>query len=90
MPSSWGRGLNEMMPKNEKLSYCCSCCISHFFFSRATRRAGSWFPDQEMNPCPAAVEAQSPNHWTAREVPVLVLIADGWGRAPAISTALLG
>ena len=26
-------------------------------------------PDQSSNPCTPAVEAQSLNHWTAREVP---------------------
>ena len=32
--------------------------------------AGSFFPDQGWNPCPLQWKAQSPNHWTAREVPV--------------------
>ena len=29
---------------------------------------GSYFPDQGSNLRPAAVEAQSLNHWTAKEV----------------------
>ena len=30
---------------------------------------GSWFLDQEWNPCPPAVEVWSLNHWTTKEVP---------------------
>ena len=32
---------------------------------------GSWFPDQVIKPVPPEVEAQSPNHWTTREVTCL-------------------
>ena len=35
---------------------------------RAVGHVRSQFPDQGLNPRPATVEAQSPNHWTPREV----------------------
>ena len=39
------------------------------FFGLATQLVGSQLLDRELNPGPPAVEVQSPNHWTAREVP---------------------
>ena len=36
-------------------------------FGQAAWHAGSQFPLQGLNPSPPAVEAQSLNHWTARE-----------------------
>ena len=47
------------------------------FFWLLCKACGILIPDQGSNPCPPTVEAQSPNHWTAREVPVfLYLISD--------------
>ena len=49
-----------------------ACFFFFFFFGRTAWK--TLVPDQEWNPCPLpAVEAQSPNHWTAREVPHLQL-----------------
>ena len=43
--------------------------ILFFFFGRATRHAGILVPRTGIEPVSAAVEAQSLNHWTSREVP---------------------
>ena len=37
---------------------------------------GIEFPDQGLNPCPLALEAQSLGHWTVREVPVSYIFSD--------------
>lgn len=39
------------------------------FFGLTTQLVGSQLLDRELNPGPPAVEVQSRNHWTAREVP---------------------
>lgn len=39
-----------------------------FYFGCAVPLAGSWFPDQRLNPGPA-VKALSPSHWPTRELP---------------------
>ena len=41
---------------------------SFFFFGYTRQRAGSLFPDQELNLRPPALGAWNINHWTAREV----------------------
>ena len=38
-------------------------------FGLTTQLVGSQLLDRELNPGPPVVEVQSPNHWTAREVP---------------------
>ena len=35
---------------------------------------GFLLPQPRVNPRPSSVKAQSPNHWTAKEFPVIVLI----------------
>ena len=52
-------------------------------FGQAVRHVGSWFPDQRSNPSPPAWATQSLNHWTTREVSLIVfrdysLIAEVW------------
>ena len=42
--------------------------FTSFFFGHVARLAGSYFPDQGLNPAPA-VKARSANHWTASEFP---------------------
>ena len=43
-----------------------------FFFFLAVRRGTQDLSSQtRVEPVPPAVEAQSPNHWTTREVPLL-------------------
>ena len=39
-----------------------------FFFFWSVPRAMMNFPNQELNPCPPIVEAQSRNHWTTMEI----------------------
>ena len=59
-----------------------SLCLSFFFFKKLkkrwfghdVRRMGSQIPNLGSNLCPLAVEAQSLNHWSTREVPLLFLI----------------
>ena len=46
----------------------------HIFFGHITRHAGSYFPDQGIEPKPPAVKMQSINHWTTREAPYMLLI----------------
>ena len=41
-----------------------------FFFDCAVRLAGILIPRPGIEPMPPAVEAQSPNQWTAREFPL--------------------
>ena len=48
--------------------------FSRFFFffvcfGRIVRHVGILVPQPGMEPAPPAVEARSPNHWTAREAP---------------------
>ena len=42
------------------------------FFSCTVWLVGSLFSDQGLNPGPQAVQAKSPNHWTATEFPRFV------------------
>lgn len=49
-----------------------------FFFSATLQ--GLWdlkFPNERLNPCPLAMKAQNPNHWTTREFPGLSLPISG-------------
>ena len=46
--------------------------VFFFVFHHPMRHTGSQFPNQGSNPCPPALGARSPNHWTAREVPPIV------------------
>ena len=39
------------------------------FYGYSVRLAGSWFPGQGLNPRPLAQRTQSPDDWTARELP---------------------
>ena len=39
------------------------------------QHVGSYFPDQGFEPSPPALKAWSLNHWAAREVPRIILIA---------------
>lgn len=43
-----------------------------FFFDRAVGLVGSKFPDQGLNPG-LAMKALSPNHWTARAFPKILI-----------------
>ena len=45
--------------------------LSVFFFSHTA--CGILVPPREIEPRPSAVRAQSPNHWTAREFPSLLV-----------------
>ena len=67
--SCWSQDLNSGFP--ESITTRTLLTIFLFFFGYTVWHAGSWFPDQGLNPCPPAVEARSPNHWTAREFPLL-------------------
>ena len=51
----------------------------HFLklFCHIMQHVGSQFPNQGSNPRPPAVEAQSLNYWTAREVPILLYFTFG-------------
>ena len=49
-----------------------------FFFGLAVRLVGSQFPNQGSELVPPAVEAQNPNHWTARELPQYLNQSDGY------------
>lgn len=42
-------------------------CLFGFFWR--SRAHGILVPNQGVEPVPLAMEVQSPNHWTAREVP---------------------
>ena len=44
-----------------------------FFFGHTAYHVGSQFPNPGLNLCPPAVEVQSLNHWTTREVPEIDL-----------------
>ena len=43
------------------------CFLNLFYFWLHCVSCRILVPNQESNPCPTAVEAWSPNHWTARE-----------------------
>ena len=45
--------------------------VLFLFFGRVAWHVGSWFPSQAST-LPPTLEAQSPNHWNTREVPLLV------------------
>ncbi|CAI9162941.1 unnamed protein product [Rangifer tarandus platyrhynchus] len=47
---------------------------SFFLFCPGYWHMGSEFPDQGLNPYPAAVQVCSPNHWTTRELLGLFLL----------------
>ena len=49
---------------SKKLSKWCSS-----FFHQAMQHVGSYFPHQELNRQPPALEVWRLNHWTSREVP---------------------
>ena len=42
---------------------------AYIYTCHTGKHLGSQFPNQGLNLCPPAVEAQSLNHWTTREVP---------------------
>ena len=48
-------------------------CIKDLLFWLCHEACGTLVPQPGIEPAPPAVEARSPNHWTAREVPVLKL-----------------
>ena len=50
------------------------CDFSFFFFFWLCHVVCGIFPQPGIEPVPPAVEAQSSNHWTARELPVIILI----------------
>ena len=63
-----------------------------FFFLAVPRVLQDLSSRPEIKPVPPAVEGQSPNHWTAREVPGLFLldvpgVREAWGRKTAPSAA---
>ena len=49
-----------------------------FSFCHAAGLVGSQFPNQGSELVPPAVEAQNPNHWTAREFPQYLNQSDGY------------
>lgn len=51
---------------------------SFFRFCPGYWHVVSEFPDQGLNPYPAAVEVCSPNHWTTRELLGLFLLTAAW------------
>lgn len=54
-----------------RLLLVCFCFLSFlFFFLKAGHASGGIFvPQAGIKPEPLALEVQSPDHWTAREVP---------------------
>ena len=46
----------------------------YYFLGCTMRHVGNYFPDQRLNPQPFALEVQSLNHWTIKQVlsPVLL------------------
>ena len=55
---------------NHFLVLCCIFWLFFFFWLYCTA-CGILVPRPGMEPVPPAVEARSPNHWTAREFPLL-------------------
>ena len=49
-----------------------------FSFRHAAGLVGAQFPSQGSELVPPAVEAQNPNHWTAREPPQYLNQGDGY------------
>ena len=47
--------------------------LSFFSFWLCCEACGILVPQSGIEPMPLAMEAQSPNHWTARELPVVCL-----------------
>ena len=60
--------------KNRSVSFWCFV----LFFGHAVGLAGSQFPNQGSELMHPAVEAQNPNHWTAREFPQYLNQRDGY------------
>ena len=52
---------------------CVCVCVSLFFFVPHRAACRILVPWPGIEPVPAAVEAQSRNHWTTREVPQVCL-----------------
>ena len=48
-------------------------CVFCFFFYHTVQHVGSYFTNQVLNQGPPAVEVQTPNHWTAREFPEMLV-----------------
>ena len=46
-----------------------------FIFGHVTQACEILVPQPGIEPLPPAVEAQSPNHWTAREVPIFLTLS---------------
>ena len=63
-----------------------------FFWGAASQHAASYLPDQGIKLWAPAVEEQSLNHGTTREVPVLLLLGSfgPWGSAPTSVLNLVG
>ena len=49
-------------------------CWSRCTVGRGARHAGILVPHPGIEPMPPVLEAQSPNHWTTREVPLAVFL----------------
>ena len=49
-------------------------CLENFFFFGHLRASGILVSQPGIEPMPPAVKAQSPNHWTGREVPSLEIL----------------
>ena len=61
---------NYLNRKCSRKIYFLLFIIFFFFLGHAVQLVGSQFPDPGIKPvAPPAVEAWSPNHWTAREFP---------------------
>ena len=52
--------------------------VLFFFFAHAVQHVRSKFPNQGSNPQPPALEVQSLNHCTTREVPLGRTITSQW------------
>ena len=78
----------KIIPTAGKTTHCVLACLtmSFIFYFLATQHVGSWFPDQGLEPTSPALEAQSLNHWTMREVPSTMMVLTGGLRGGCCST----
>ena len=67
----------KIIPTTGKTTHCVLTFLTMSFNFLATRHVASWFPDQGLEPTSPALEAQSLNHWTMREVPSTMMVLTG-------------
>ena len=66
-------GTTEVSIPFSLLSQPCLRYVWFVCFGCVVRHVGCLLPDQGIKPVPPASEAQSPNHWTTKEVPLYFL-----------------